>query len=336
MRDSLTDSAHPSWAMGLKGFLLSFCALCVLGGPSPGLPAQQASQEAAEEQVATALDAGQLEAALGAARAAIQQYPRSSRLAELLGVALFKSGQAAEARAAFTRATELDAKVPENFFNLALVELSEKKYAPAVAALEKCVRLDPRNAQAHLLLGRAEHNLNRTLPAIEEFNKALALSPRLQLAHYHLGYAYQSQGDLKAALSEFRKEIEVNPGFCDAYWLAGEIELKEAKYGPAESLFRKATALDPNPAAAGQPACAGRAHYGLARVLAARKQWAEAETELKRVLAAEPGFVEAHYALARVYQEMGRKTDARREFEICARLNARRQRGAPGIAGQQQ
>ncbi len=293
----------------------------------------QESEQAAEEQIATALDAGQLEAAVGAARRAIQHYPQSSRLAELLGVALFKSGQAAEARAAFTRAIELDAKVPGNFFNLALVELSEKKYAPAVAALEKCVRLDPRNAQAHLLLGRAEHNLNRTLPAIEEFNKALALAPRLPLAHYHLGYAYQSQGDLKAALSEFRKEIEVNPGFCDAYWLAGEIELKEAKYDPAESLFRKATALDPKGI---QPACAGRARYGLARVLAARKQWPEAETELNRVLAAEPGLVEAHYTLARVYQEMGRETDARREFEICARLNARRQRGASGIAGQQQ
>lgn len=279
-----------------------------------------------EEQIQTKIAANQLDAALDLARRAVGQYPESSQMRELLGVVLFKKGANEEARIEFRRAIELDPSVPENYFNLALVDLSEKRYAQAAASLEKHLGLDPHNAYAHLLLGRAYHNLDLTAPAIEQFRKAIAIAPQLPLAHYHLGYAYQSQGNLNAALEEFKMEIQYNPTFYDSYWLAGNVELRRENLDAAAGLFVQGIQLKPQ---------AWQARYGLGRVLAKRKQWSSAENELKKALEAVPDNVEVHYALARLYQETGRKEDAHREFDVCNRLNLLHHRAGSGIAGQQ-
>lgn len=279
----------------------------------------------AEASITSKLQARQLDAALEEARLAVGRSPNSSTLNQLLGVVLFKKGLNDEARTAFRRAIQLDPSVPQNYYNLALVDLSDKRDADAVPNLQAFLRVDPENAEGHLLLGRALHNLNQTEPAIQEFKKALALAPNLPLAHYHLGYAYQSQGDLKGALEEFRKETADNPRFYDAYWLAGNIELGMGNLERAKMLFQEATRVRPQ---------GYQGHYGLGSELLGEKHWAEAEGELRTALKLKPDEVESHYALARVYQKMGRKEDARIEFDICAKLNAERQKMKPGIAAQ--
>jgi tetratricopeptide (TPR) repeat protein len=308
------------------GVLLPACNLVVgIELHSVFLSAQDSASEL-ETQIATKIDANQLDAALKLADVAVGRYPNSSQMQQLLGVVLFKKGSNEPARIAFRRAIELDPGIAQNYYDLALVDLSEKQYALAVSPLEACLRLDRLNAQAHVLLGRAYHNLNQTGPAIEQFEKALAIQPRLPLAHYHLGYAYQSQGNLKAALEQFKKEIQNNPDFYDSYWLAGNIELRRAGPEAAAELFDKGVRLKPQ---------AWQAHYGLGRALTMKKQWPEAETELKIALDASPENVEVNYALARLYQLMGRRADAEREFQVCSRLNAQRQRTGSGIAGEQ-
>lgn len=285
----------------------------------------QQDDSSEEASITSKIQARQLDAALEEARLAVGRSPNSSTLNQLLGVVLFKKGLNDEARTAFRRAIQLDPSVPQNYYNLALVDLSDKRDADAVPNLQAFLRVDPQNAEGHLLLGRALHNLNQTEPAIQEFKKALALAPNLPLAHYHLGYAYQSQGDLKGALEEFRKETADNPRFYDAYWLAGNIELGKGNLESAKMLFQGAIRVKPQ---------GYQGHYGLGSELLGEKHWAEAEGELKTALELKPDDVESHYALARVYQKTGRKEDARIEFDICAKLNAERQKMKPGIAAQ--
>ncbi len=302
---------------------LAGVALCL---QATGAMSAQSPEQASEERISSEIQSGRIDAAISDARRAVTQFPRSSTFQQLLGAALFKKGLNGEARQAFRRSIELAPKVPQNYYNLALVELSEGQYNAAVKPLEDFVILEPGNAQAHLLLGRAYHNLNRTFPAIDQFKKALELQPDLPLAHYHLGYAYQSQGRLAAALAEYEREIKLNPRFYDTYWLAGNIELEKQNLDPAESYFRKGINLRPD---------APQAHYGLARVMLARGDLAVAEEELKKVLEQKPDDVEAHYALARMYQEIGRKNEAAREFQIVADLHAHKASRSSGIAGNQ-
>jgi tetratricopeptide (TPR) repeat protein len=307
----------------ISGAILAF-ALIALPAARVFLYAQ-VSQAAYEDRIAAELSSGQLEDAITDARRAAAQYPGSSTIQQMLGAGLFKSGQKGEARVAFRRAIELDPKIPDNYYDLALLELSDNRLADAAQVLEKYLTLKPGNAQAHLLLGRAEHNLNETIPAIAQFKKALELAPDLPLAHYHLGFAYQSQGDLKAALEEFKKEIENNPTFYESYWLAGNIELEQGNLDGAAELFRRAQALRSG---------GFEGHYGLARVLMAQKKWAEAKVELQKAVAIQPNNIEAHYALARTYAALGEKDDAAREFKIVADLHARERSTGSGIAGQ--
>jgi Tfp pilus assembly protein PilF len=65
----------------------------------------------------------------------------------------------------------------------------------------------------------------------------------------------------------------------------------------------------------------------------ARRDFPQAETELSAALRAEPGDTEIHYALARLYQQTGRKDAADHEFAVCAELHAQEQRKGAGIAG---
>ena len=281
-------------------------------------------QEASAERIRSSIQAGRVDAAIADARQAVAQFPQSSELHQLLGAALFKKGLNAEAREAFRRAIELDSEVPQNYYNLALVELSEKRYAEATRLLEAFVKLEPGNALAHVMLGRAYHNQNRTVPAIEQFKLSLEIAPQLPLAHYHLGYAYQSQGNFPAALVEYEQEIKLNPGFFEPYHLAGNIQLGCGNLAAAESLFRKGIALRPE---------AVEARYGLARVLQERGDLAGAEAELKRIIELKPAHVEAHYALARTYQQLGRKDEAAREFKIVSDIHTTEARSSSGIAG---
>lgn len=305
--------------------MLAALLLSLLCWPARLARASGPQDESEEEaSIASKLQARQLGAALEEARQAVGRSPNSYTLNQLLGVALFQKGLNDEARAAFRRAIQLNPSVPQTYFNLALVDLSENRYPDAIPNLQTFVRLDPENAEGHLLLGRSLHNMNQTGPAIEQFKKALAIAPKLPLAHYHLGYAYQSQGDLNGALDEFKKETAANPRFYDAYWLAGNIELGKGDLAAAGDFFARGVKVNPQPY---------QAHYGLGRVLAAQKNFPQAEAELKKALESKPDDVESHYALARLYQQMGRKEDARAEFELCAKLNAQRQKMS-GIAGQ--
>src|SRR5208282_2026259 len=229
----------------------------------PALPAQD-SEQALGDQIAENITLGHTDEALDEARGAVKQFPNSSRLQQLFGVALFKKGLNDEARQTLRRAIELDPGISENYYNLALVDLSERRYDAAAVSLEGALHRDPPNpAEVHLLLGRAYQNLNRAEPAIDQFKQALALEPRLPLAHYHLGFAYHSQGDQGAALEEFEKEIKITPAFYDSYWLGGNIELDRGDLKRAEDLFRRGIHLQPESVPA---------HYGLARVLLARKE----------------------------------------------------------------
>ena len=55
----------------------------------------------------------------------------------------------------------------------------------------------------------------------------------------------------------------------------------------------------------------------------------------KKAVELSPSGVEVHYALARAYQQMGKKEDAAREYKVVADIHARNASQRSGIAGQQ-
>lgn len=287
-------------------------------------PALQ-DEQAVEAEITAKLRAGNVDDALEEASLAAGRYPDSAAMNRLLGEVLSKKGLNDEARTAFRRAIQIDPSIPQIYFELAQVDFNVHQFADATRNLETFLRLNPDNAEAHALLGRTYQSMNQTGAAVLQFKKALALSPVVPLIHYSLGSAYESQGDVKSALKEFMQEVEYNPRFYDSYWRAGNIELGQGNLDAAEKLFQEGVAVKPD---------GYQAHYGLARLLLAQKQLPSAEAELKKVLGSNPNFAGAHCALAQVYQQMGKRQDARLEFDMCGKQNAQDSKTQSGTAGQ--
>jgi len=298
--------------------------LVILRGTT-NITAQNAAPDvqALRSEIDSLLRDGNIDAAVDKARLAAHRNPYSAAIEQLLGIVLYKKGLNDDARAALRRAIQIDPTIPQYYFQLAQVNFSDHRYANAATRLETFLRLNPNNAEAHVLLGQSYQNLNQPGPAIVHYKRALALSPVLDLIHYRLGLAYQTQGQMQDAIEEFKKEIASNPQNYDPYWHAGEIEFNQGDLDAAKEFFQDGVGVSPQ----GVPA-----RYGLGRVLLAQKQIEPAATEFKKVIESNPDY--AHCSLAQAYQQMGKKQDARIEFDRCGKKSPRRSKTQTAIAGQ--
>ena len=286
--------------------LATACALifafCVLGG-APLLRAQDTAS-GMTQQIGWELSTGNFRSALADARLAVQEFPESAILMHLLAVAESKNGLQEEARKSFQKSIRLDATIPQNYYDLALLDMQIGDYAEAAKMLRSFLGINPQSAKGHLMLGIAYR---------KQKNDALAVSPSLPLAHYNLGKIYASQGNNDAALDEYRDELGINPEFYDVYWSAAEAEIAVKQLDAAEALFRRAIKMKP---------LAYQAYFGLARLDLARKQLPKAEAELKMVIALDPGNIAAHALLASVYNQLGKTLEAKREELVVETLKS--------------
>lgn len=282
-------------------------------GQSLLLHAQDKPSDPITHKIGWEISTGHIESALADARRAVQEFPDSAVLMHLLAVAQSKNGLQEEARESFNKSIRLDPTIPQNYYDLALLDMQVNDYDEAVRMLQNFLSVSPRDAKAHLMLGIAYRERGDDAPAIQQLKQALEISPGMPLVHYNLGKIDASQGDNKAALSEYREELGVNPKFYDVYWSAGDAELAEQDLDSAEALYRRGTEIKP---------LAYQAYFGLARVFQARKQWSTAEAELKKVIAMAPDDVDAHAMLAGVYNQQGKPLEAKREELVVATLKS--------------
>ncbi|MCL5671145.1 MAG: tetratricopeptide repeat protein [Acidobacteria bacterium] len=253
-------------------------ALCIIGS-APPLRAQDTKSDTIQ-QIGWEISTGHIHSALADARQAVEEYPNSAILMHLLAVAESKNDLEDEARESFRKAIRLDPTIPQDYYDLALLDMQAGDYAEATKMIQTYLQVSPQNAKAHLMLGIAYRKQNKDQFAIEQLKQAIAALPGLPLAHYNLGKIYASQGNNKAALDEYRKELGVNPEFYDVYCSAGNAELAEKNFKSAEALFRRGTELKP---------LAYQAYYGLARVFLAQNQLPEAESQTLWAFSADSG-----------------------------------------------
>ena len=248
-----------------------------------------------------------------------RQFPESAILMHLLAVAESKNGLQDEARKSFHKSINLDPTIPQNYYDLALLDMQAGEYREATRMLKTFLGITPQDAKAHLMLGIAYRKQGEDA-RVRQLKQALAITPGLPLAHYNLGKIHASQGDNSAALDEYRDELGVNPEFYDVYCSAGDAEIAIRKLDAAEALYRRGTEINP---------LDYQAYYGLARVFLARKQLQKAEAELNTVIVLAPDDIDAHSMLAGIYTQLGKTLEAKREELVVETLKSQ----ANGPAG---
>jgi Flp pilus assembly protein TadD len=126
--------------------------------------------------------------------------PRARRAYEA-GVQAFQQNQIELARAKFQEAIGIDPQYVSAYNELAVVEMSQKRYPEAETLLRKAVEIDPNSPHAQSNLGVSLNHQGRFADAVTPLRKALQLRPRWVAPKVYLGIALVETGELDGAES---------------------------------------------------------------------------------------------------------------------------------------
>jgi tetratricopeptide (TPR) repeat protein len=181
----------------------------------------------------------------------------------------------------------------------------------ATAAYFRLYQADPKSFRVHELLGDLAASRNDDTKAIEEYRAALALNANAPNLHYSLGHVLWKDLAVPEARVELETELELNPRHVGALHDLGDSYLLEHHPEKALPYLMRASEANPeNP----------DIHRDLGTAYVQLKDYAKAESEYKIGLAGDQdGSV--HYKLAKVYQSLGKKAEADREFATYTSMN---------------
>ena len=181
----------------------------------------------------------------------------------------------------------------------------------AAAAYISLSEVDANSYRMHQLLGDLDAARGNDGKAIEEYRLAIAAKPALPNLHYSLGHLLWKDLKIPEAREEFEAELKLNPRHAAALNELGDTYLLEHQPEKALPYLVRALGLDP-----GNPDI----HRDLGTAYTESREYLKAEAQFKIALSGDhDGSV--HYKLARVYQSLGEKEKAAREFELSTTLN---------------
>lgn len=240
----------------------------------------------------------------------LSKHPDHRQARQLRAMALLDAGKNNEA------AADYQSLLPSDDITIRLGLASalsrEGKAEEARALLEPLLASDSPDVQ--FVYGQAlfeEGSYVKALEVLQQVQKAKPDAPQLS---FYLGAIYWRQQRTDDAIAAWRKELDANPGsFQSNYTLGAAL----AFGGPptskeAEQHLRKALQLKPQ-----HP----QTLYQLGKILWTRSKSPEAVTLLERAAKNQPDYREVHYLLASVYQTLGRRADAQREFAVVKKLS---------------
>ncbi len=178
------------------------------------------------------------------AAAAAKNLPEAERTL-IEGIAANRRGDLAQARASFTRVTEL---APDDWRGHRLLGqrlLGDQNYAGAVSALKKATTLNENAGGAQNSLGYAALQQGDVDGAISAFTEYARILPQEPNPQDSLGEAFLAAGRFKEAEAAFQKALELSPEFWNAHegiayvrfytgdWAGGREALGKAKAAAA-------------------------------------------------------------------------------------------------------
>jgi Tfp pilus assembly protein PilF len=248
------------------------------------------------EQGRAALGRGDSDAAVATLETAVAQYPKS-------------------AEAHFYLANAYGSKASGMF--------SGAKYGPkAKDEFEKAVALNPKYVEARLSLAQfyafAPGIMGGSYDkAFEQAKEIKAIDPIV--GHRVYGFIYSQQKKLDLAKQEYVDAIREEPNSPKAHSYFGQYLVNvEKNYTAAFVEFETALKLDPNYMAA---------FYHLGRTASlANTNLVRGKESLRKYLdyrpkENEPALANAHYVLGAIYENEGKKTEAKQAYQAALKLN---------------
>ena len=279
--------------------------------PSPPAPAPATA--GLLERAATALRAGDPEAALPLCRQALKSDPGNADALNLAGAAAFQSGLEDVALDLLQTAVTFAPGHAEAGNNLGNVLAALGRDGEARAAYRAAIAANPRYPDPWFNMGQLMERGGRNTDALDAYRKAAVLVPGHAGALMGQGNAYKALGRLHEAEGAYASALALNPSSPEASTnLAAVLQEKGDFEGAADHSRRALKAAPEMP----------EARYNLGIALQEMGEFEDALDAYRRVLAAEPGHAAAALNIAVALQQLGRLEDAGDAFRRTLDIDA--------------
>lgn len=238
--------------------------------------------------------------------------PDSQRATILMGMAYYGLADYPHAATYLKEAADANPNNLELLLALEHSYLWSHQFKYVLDVYHQILTLNPDSAEADMIAGEALDEMKDNAAATEMFRAAVKADPRQPNAHFALGYLLWTQKSYPEAAQEFNAELANDPKHVQSLVYLADSDIQMNKMDEATPLLQSVVKLDP-----GVPL----AHVDLGIVAAEAGRNEEA---LREFLIAEnkiPNDVNVHWRLARLYRTMGRKDEAKAEFDKASTLN---------------
>lgn len=238
--------------------------------------------------------------------------PDAQRARILLGMAHYGLAQYAEAVAPLKEATARDAQNLPLRLALAHSCLWSKQLQCVMDVYHEILTLNAESAEADMLAGEALDEMKDNEGSTKMFRAAVAANPKEPNVHFGLGYLLWTQKQYPEAAEQFRAELANDPAHAQSMLYLGDTLLQLNKADEARPLLAKAIGIDSS-------LWLGDLDLGIIDSDAGRNE--DALRELETAAKLQDKDVNVHWRLARLYRAMGRKDEAKVEFDKASKLN---------------
>src|SRR5437899_2202234 len=225
-------------------------------------------------------------------------------------------------------------------YQLALAYVQGKNTTQAINELEQAITIAPKYVEAIVLLAQLRLRAGDPQSAIAPLEAAVRLRPDVMQVRMLLADAYQAVGRSEEAASLIREQIKQTPQDSQSYLVLGVILKKQKKNDESRKAFEKSLELNPQNVVAidqltdldlaakafsavhqradallqKEPQSAP-AYYIHGRSYVVEKNFAAAETALKKAMELDPNLSAPYNLLVAIYIQTNKLPDALKEME---------------------
>ena len=249
-------------------------------------------------------------AAVAPLRRAIELLPSQSRPRFLLGVAQERSGDLAGAAESFESASHLNTGDTEALTHLGGVYLQLKKPSDAEKKFRMVLEIQPKSTPA--LRGLALSLDAQGKPeAVEAYRNYLVAAPQDSTAHARLLQLLVANKQFEEASAEMEKSPGAQAPTLDALRLRADIFVGQNKLDEAIGTLKQAISLAPQDA---------QLHGGLGRLYLQKRDFADAERELKIAVQLDKGNVVYWKDLTATFYKAGNYAAALAGYDVVEKM----------------
>jgi tetratricopeptide (TPR) repeat protein len=259
---------------------------------------------------------GDLKGALPEFEKSLKAHPPDSadaqRLTILIGMCHYGLAQYAEAVPYLKQAAANDKQNLPLRLALAHSCLWSKQNQCVMDTYHEILALNPDSAEADMIAGEALDEMKDNAGSTRMFRAAVKANPKEPNAHFGLGYLLWTQKIYPEAATEFKAELENDPNHVQALEYLGDTLIQLNQPEQAKPYLEKTVKLDPSQ---------WLAHLDLGIILSDAGENEAALRELQIAEKQKPDDVNVHWRLGRLYRTMGRKEEAKLQFDKASTLN---------------